>query len=317
MDGAIVTSLVDVRYTAADLRESRQAILEARRGPGDAGGRGRRVAFGWALWLGLSVVFFILLQVYDRPMPLLRSTGWSAHNFPSAVLLPIVPLLLHGGMVLLAISRQKAVAKVPFHTPQASPQDLSWYACRTAGMLFLASGVITGMVVWEHHDDLNWDPHPLWLLLLAYVVSVVIITVFGIVAARRQAAVETVMLLRPGSGLAEPRRVDLLQDGIACRTAVEIGIYHWPAFVSYFETENLLILYTRDLQPLIIPKRFFMDEQQMRTVYAAVHTNIANGRLCQTISGFAVVAPSPVLPPPLPTAPRIDASHRPEERTDA
>jgi hypothetical protein len=91
-----------------------------------------------------------------------------------------------------------------------------------------------------------------------------------------------------GSWARQPHAVEIDDQTIEVRRGHVTNRFGWPYFVSYLETENLLVLYTADLSLLILPKRAFATPEQSDTFRGLVVNHVPNGEFLPPATGFPV-----------------------------
>ena len=116
-----------------------------------------------------------------------------------------------------------------------------------------------------------------WLLFMA-----ISLGGLGLLMRRRQAC------LLPENGSAFiPHLTDINADGIAGSSANGDVRRPWSYFVSYVETDNLYLIYTKDLTVMIFPKRVLSerDDVELRSM---VMSNVPIGSFRERPSAFPV-----------------------------
>jgi hypothetical protein len=74
--------------------------------------------------------------------------------------------------------------------------------------------------------------------------------------------------------------------------------YQWPAFVVFRETSNLFVLQPTRMTYWMIPKRACRDAGEVEAVRQFLERKVLNAQPQTT--GFAVIVPATIAPPPLP-----------------
>jgi hypothetical protein len=273
-------------YTFDDIREAY-----------DAGGRrkSRRGAVGWALFLALSLVCYLLNRALIRHLPpgVAPPTNVLPAMDPLLLLVPHVSsALLWFGLITIGIVTTRLKRRRGATVKQARKCDkvVGWVFT----VLILAVVILNLYALSPARNAIDWHPGPAQQLFAAYspwiafcVLTAVLIFAFRSTTAQKAWARHL--------SLRRPKQLELDEQKFILRDDASERHIRWAPLARYRETLNLLIVHGEDGQIYIFPKRAFDAEQQM-WLRSVIHTNIKVGEFLPRESAFPVLVPESALP---------------------
>ena len=302
-------------YTPEDFKEAQAALVQFNAGQSlDADGKALRKPvnfnrrfFGWMVLVVLAAILFSFLRHSADPRPrsgaAVPGPGVSqpTHNFLLTVIPSAIPPILFTAILAWLVALAGKPAGVPFYAPKRATAGFTSKMWRLVAWLSLAACLVTVVCFGNSPTTLNWRPDRLqligivilpwigWLLLVSTIASI----------SRRRNKNNPGRLGHEESSTRLPQQLEITDQGLITSHAVCRHEFYWNYFVSYLESANLLLLYTKDLTSLVIPKRAFTDLQSIEQFCGLLQARIPAGQFLPRASGFQV------LPLPLPPVPAI------------
>lgn len=303
-------------YTAADFKEAETALAqfnssESAKAGGKSSqksGRFSRGFWGWILCVVLGIILFNVVRHDAVPHPRMSGTAFSSeapptHNFLLTVIPSAVAPLLLTAITAWAAAQAGMPGRVPFYAPKRVASGFSPIIWRVLAWLSLA--VFLGGVICFSYlpDTLNWRPGRIGLFAVAFLPWVGWLFLLKFVS-RLFKKYHPGRLGHEESSTRLPQQLEMAERGLIVTHAVCRHEFYWGYFVSYLESANLLLLYTKDLTSLVIPKRAFTDLRSLEQFCGLLQARIPAGQFLPRASGFQV------LPLPLPPVPAIPVDGR-------
>ncbi len=301
---------LDFQYIAEDFSEavaSQNAFFsqkkpgrsEAARAPNAVRGMA-----GWLVFVSLSLVFFYFMRKNSPGVPnrfhAIAPKPIPTHNLFQTLLTSIAAPLFFTGFIGLLFAQTTRPNRVPFYAPKGTEPPLSNVIWRIAGGIGMIAGIASVIAVFTRPSAPDWRPTSIELaaVLFGPWLAWFILVGFGASWIKRWAkkGQNPSTFATDGCSLRELQSLEVDAGGT---TVASTNLSHrclWPHFVSYLESENLLMLFTCDLTVQIIPKRAFPDGESFERFCGLVQSQIARGQFLPRSSGFPVVHSKPPLP---------------------
>jgi hypothetical protein len=271
-------------YTIDDLREGLRAPEHAR--PLKRPTRFWNL-FGWVLFTGLAVMFYILLDRQPGQQRIMGMSDWIAPP-PVDLIVSLGPSYAAAAMVGVLVLLAVVLTRLRGKKAAISRQIASAVAAVT---FLLVAGI-----AWAF---LHFDQTPQWAmaspsraLLLAIAVAPWIVLFALMILLLRRA---TAWQWKAKPSLRRRRHMILDNDGLENGDEVAVARYHWPYFTRAWETENLLVIVDENRNRQILPKRAFADAGEVGVARALIGSHVADSKFAVAPTGFPV-APLPVQP---------------------
>jgi hypothetical protein len=158
---------------------------------------------------------------------------------------------------------------------------------RTAGMVSWLSLVWLVPCVWPRLE-IAWTPtegQVLWASFCPWFLYFAIVR--PIISLRRRRLVDKTW--EAMSSLRRENRLEISPEGIVSDDGLAETRFKWGYFGKYGEAKNLLLLFTQDGSPLMIPKRAVADDRAMDQLKMLISENIAEGEFAKKQNAFAVI----------------------------
>ena len=259
--------------------------------------------FGWSLFVVLIVTVQLLMRLNNGTTPAVGALN-SASTMPAATkpefsmsvnfwgLLSCssaVPLLLLG--LVLAIRPANPRARMPF---EELPAPERWRLKLLMAVIFLAMGMmIAAAILLEAQAD--WTLNSRQFIMIQAAPWLVLLIVIILRGRWLQGRAPT-SLGAANSPARLPQYCTFADEGVELICEECTTFYRWSHFVSYLETQRLLVLYTRGAMILMPPKQAFASEADLIAAKALVQTHVERGQFIDCAGGFPVL---PVRPRPV------------------
>lgn len=298
---------IEYRYTDEDFQEANLATLSALGGNKPRAARKKskstaRGIFGWVLFLSLAVMLFYLVKLHPSASGSGGSRAYAneptqapTHNFLQTLAVSTAAPLLMFALVSFVMSGVGRPSQVPFYSPRVARTKLPKVFWRALALLLAIAGGGAIVAVFHLPTALDWRPALISLLLVLlgpwFAVLFAITSLIAFASKRAKFKRGSEMLAVEGSTMVQPQTLEADDTAITWMTPLSTRRCGWDYFVSYLESENLLILYTRDLTQHIIPKRAFPAPESFQAFCGLVQTHVPVGQFLPRPAGFAVLPP--------------------------
>ena len=297
--------VIDFRYCAEDFPEANTAQIQALSGQKQQKAKPKwttRGIIGWVAWVALVVVFFYTMKLNRSVSPRARvrpvpQEPVLTHNFLQTLCLSSAAPAFLIAFFLFVTTKAQYRRRVPFYTPRMPRTTLSQISQQILAAILALAGIAALIAMFQLPIVPDWRPNTMSLFgvlagpWMVFFVFIVLIT--RIATKRMQRQQKAGLFDVEGSSRQEPQHIEADESKVAVSTPNVQHVFTWQYFVSYLESENLLMLYTRDLTVQIVPKRAFELPGSFERFCGLVQNHITAGQFLPRVSAFAVLPVQP------------------------
>lgn len=251
----------------------------------------------FAVLIGTAICIFASLGLPYPPSGHKPPAPPMTHNFWKTMLLMWVPAFLMIAFIcFFSLRGERRIQNVPFYSPLAPARPIfgrRWVVLLVWIPLFLALADDIAMAA--SPSTPNWAPSAAALTLVAcapWVVCILVgIRVFGAIGkaeAKNRLGVT-------GGSFRQPYTIEVSDRGVVWRNPFGSRDEYWCYFVSFLESDHLLLLFTKDLSVHIVPKRAF-SAQSLDLFCGLIQARVPAGQFLPRVAAFPAPPSSPVLP---------------------
>jgi hypothetical protein len=298
--------VADYRYVAEDYQEALAARTQALTGQKTQKPKPKWTnsgMLGWGLFVTLMVAFVYAMK-FNRPATTFTRGPVSSvgeppltHNWLQMLCISVAAPALLMALILFLTSKAQNQRRVPFYKPRMPRPVLSRIFLQVVAAMMGLVGIAALVAIFKLPIEPDWRPDVgslIGVLFGPWFVFILLVSMLISTASKRGKQRQKSGLFDvEGSSSFEPQHLEADDSRIAVSTPIVQHVFTWPYFVSYLESENLLMIFTRDLTVQIVPKRAFMQPGSFERFCGLVQNHVQAGRFLPRASAFAVL---PVIP---------------------
>ncbi|MDB5172855.1 MAG: YcxB-like protein [Phycisphaerales bacterium] len=231
------------------------------------------------------LVFLAMESAGPRPKDLAAT-----HNFWLTVMLPLIAPLLVTAFLWSSLLRRMGPQRIPYYTGRpgywaANFRNIAF----VAAPLLLATAILLFTAFASQFAD--WSPSRQVLVLVTllpwtawlWFVRFGIYTMIGHRGAQPELGAE-------GGILRHPQTLETNDDGVSITSVLCRFELFWCYFVSYLESPEHFLLFTKDLRMQVIPLRAFAGPDEIDAFRLLLQQHIARGEAFTESHGFPVIS---------------------------
>lgn len=256
--------------------------------------------FGWALFVALAVLLFMLLNKRGTAAPPLASYRSPAKTVDAFVAVgpPVLVATLVGILVTVV-----AMAVFLMGENNQKVRESGKQLPTIGALLVILIGGIGAAILISRSEPGGWDVSYRQAMILALLPWIVVLALaLALAVWLSRANLRRMWESKPY--LRRRRTIVLDDEGERSADGLTDMFYRWPCFRRAWETASVLVLLDENDFRHILPKRV-MDEATLAAARSAISNHVPDCQFLTTPGGFPVVPPAPPAAPSAHAAPPV------------
>jgi hypothetical protein len=278
---------IDYQLTVRDMRLAAEAVENFfSDGSAKARSKPKRLHVYDLICFGLAAILVFLAMEGAGP----RTKGTAAsHDFWLTAILPLIPPLLVTAFLWSSLLRKMGPQRIPYYTGRPG-----YWAANFRNILFVAVPMLLSTTILLFiafaSQTADWAPSRPRLVLTALLPWTVWLWFvrFGIYPMLNHRGDQPELGAKDGM-LWNPQALETDEDGIEITNVLCRFKLFWGYFVSYLESPEHFLLFTKDLRMQVIPLRAFAGADEIDAFRLLLQQHIANGDAFTEPRGFPVM----------------------------